>query len=269
MPFVAAPKTLCIACSKTVYVNEELRIGEGLVYHKSCFRCTHCSKTLSNTNFSNYNGVIYCKPHFMALFKTRGKYDDLAQGSSASAAVLEARSARSQTMAADFSRTQPISLVSQTSKKDLNSVLRTRNADAVQALIDKKGLGICFKAGFDGASPIEVAFTTGNVACGRVMLKALEDALKSGSYQLEKAGDDEEVKESVADRFAATTALSAQKFKVSNPQLVIDAPVTKEEALGSPSEQSTTPSSAFASPAADSEFVYSAPAEPEAELASA
>ena len=35
----------CNVCDKTVYVMDMLSI-EGMPYHKSCFKCTHCKGTL-------------------------------------------------------------------------------------------------------------------------------------------------------------------------------------------------------------------------------
>ena len=36
----------CKACEKTVYVTEMLSL-EGVPYHKSCFKCSHCKGFLS------------------------------------------------------------------------------------------------------------------------------------------------------------------------------------------------------------------------------
>jgi hypothetical protein len=83
-------KVECHSCHKNVYPSEELRVDEE-VYHKTCFRCKHCNQMVSNTNFSQFKGVIYCKPHFMALFKTRGKYDDLAEPTGTVQAVAVAQ----------------------------------------------------------------------------------------------------------------------------------------------------------------------------------
>ena len=35
----------CKACDKTVYPVEQLS-ADGVSYHKSCFKCTHCKGTL-------------------------------------------------------------------------------------------------------------------------------------------------------------------------------------------------------------------------------
>ncbi|XP_078104415.1 LIM domain and actin-binding protein 1-like isoform X1 [Sander vitreus] len=65
----------CIACLKTVYPLERL-VALQHVYHKSCFRCVHCSTTLSIVNYASLHGNVYCKPHFNQLFKAKGNYDE-------------------------------------------------------------------------------------------------------------------------------------------------------------------------------------------------
>eukprot|EP01103_Thecamoeba_quadrilineata_P002197 TRINITY_DN12191_c0_g1_i1.p1 TRINITY_DN12191_c0_g1~~TRINITY_DN12191_c0_g1_i1.p1 ORF type:complete len:321 (-),score=41.97 TRINITY_DN12191_c0_g1_i1:141-974(-) len=43
-------------------------------YHKSCFRCKHCDNVINLKSFSAIEGEPYCKPHYMALFKSKGTY---------------------------------------------------------------------------------------------------------------------------------------------------------------------------------------------------
>ncbi|KAG8378984.1 hypothetical protein BUALT_Bualt07G0041200 [Buddleja alternifolia] len=64
----------CKACEKTVYLVDELA-ADNKVYHKACFRCHHCKGTLKLSNYSSYEGVLYCKPHFDQLFKMTGSLD--------------------------------------------------------------------------------------------------------------------------------------------------------------------------------------------------
>uniref|UniRef100_A0A8C3CP67 LIM zinc-binding domain-containing protein n=1 Tax=Cairina moschata TaxID=8855 RepID=A0A8C3CP67_CAIMO len=45
-------------------------------FHKSCFRCHHCSSQLSLGNYASLHGQVYCKPHFKQLFKSKGNYDE-------------------------------------------------------------------------------------------------------------------------------------------------------------------------------------------------
>ncbi|XP_074284441.1 LIM domain-containing protein WLIM1-like isoform X1 [Silene latifolia] len=61
----------CKACDKTVYLVDQLT-ADSKVYHKACFRCHHCKSTLKLHNYSSFEGVLYCKPHFDQLFKMTG-----------------------------------------------------------------------------------------------------------------------------------------------------------------------------------------------------
>ncbi|KAJ4905272.1 LIM domain-containing protein PLIM2c [Raphanus sativus] len=63
----------CKACDKTVYLMDLMTL-EGMPYHKSCFRCSHCNGTLVISNYSSMDGVLYCKPHFEQLFKESGNF---------------------------------------------------------------------------------------------------------------------------------------------------------------------------------------------------
>ncbi|KAK6261427.1 hypothetical protein QUC31_007243 [Theobroma cacao] len=64
----------CKACEKTVYPMELLS-ADGLSYHKSCFKCSHCKATLKLGNYASMKGVLYCKPHFEQLFKEMGNFN--------------------------------------------------------------------------------------------------------------------------------------------------------------------------------------------------
>ncbi|XP_053453926.1 xin actin-binding repeat-containing protein 2 isoform X2 [Nycticebus coucang] len=68
-------KEICILCQKTVYPMECL-VADKQNFHKSCFRCHHCSSKLSLGNYASLHGQIYCKPHFKQLFKSKGNYDE-------------------------------------------------------------------------------------------------------------------------------------------------------------------------------------------------
>ncbi|XP_042496734.1 LIM domain-containing protein WLIM1-like [Macadamia integrifolia] len=69
----------CKACEKTVYLVDQHR-ADSKVYHKSCFRCHHCKGTLKLSNYSSFEGVLYCKPHFDQLFKMTGSLDKSFEG---------------------------------------------------------------------------------------------------------------------------------------------------------------------------------------------
>lgn len=71
----AAGSNKCKTCTKTVYPMEALRI-DGQVFHKGCFRCKECSRTLSAGSYAGIYGEVYCKPHFAQLFKSKGNYSE-------------------------------------------------------------------------------------------------------------------------------------------------------------------------------------------------
>ncbi|KAK8495751.1 hypothetical protein V6N11_010300 [Hibiscus sabdariffa] len=97
----------CKACEKTVY-PVELLSADGVPYHKSCFKCTHCKGTLKLGNYSSMEGVLYCKPHFEQLFKETGNFNKNFQSPAAkSAEKLTPELTRSPSKAASmFSGTQ-------------------------------------------------------------------------------------------------------------------------------------------------------------------
>ncbi|XWS77072.1 hypothetical protein CRYUN_Cryun01aG0231100 [Craigia yunnanensis] len=63
----------CKACDRTVYVVDMLSI-EGVPYHKTCFKCSHCKGNLVMSTYSSMDGILYCKPHFEQLFKESGNF---------------------------------------------------------------------------------------------------------------------------------------------------------------------------------------------------
>lgn len=68
-------KGKCVVCSKTAYVMDQL-IADGIMYHKSCFRCSHCNNVLKLGNYAALDGKLYCKPHFKQLFASKGNYNE-------------------------------------------------------------------------------------------------------------------------------------------------------------------------------------------------
>ncbi|XP_062025703.1 LIM domain-containing protein WLIM2b-like [Rosa rugosa] len=58
----------CKACDKTVHFIEQVS-ADGVPYHKTCFKCSHCNGQLSMSSYSAMEGVLYCKPHFEQLYK--------------------------------------------------------------------------------------------------------------------------------------------------------------------------------------------------------
>lgn len=63
----------CFACDKTVHFID-LLTADGVIYHKTCFKCSHCKGILSMCSYSSMDGVLYCKTHFEQLFKETGSF---------------------------------------------------------------------------------------------------------------------------------------------------------------------------------------------------
>ncbi|PKA55086.1 Pollen-specific protein SF3 [Apostasia shenzhenica] len=96
----------CKVCEKTVYLMDQLT-ADGIIYHKSCFRCNHCKGTLKLSNYSSMEGVLYCKPHFEQLFKESGNFNKNFQSPAKSSEKLTPELNRSPSKAASmFSGTQ-------------------------------------------------------------------------------------------------------------------------------------------------------------------
>jgi len=66
----------CIVCGKTAYAAEQIRPVDDIVFHKNCFRCTHCNSVLKLGNYASLDGKYYCKPHFKQLFALKGNYNE-------------------------------------------------------------------------------------------------------------------------------------------------------------------------------------------------
>jgi len=66
-------KELCLVCNKAVYPLDKVSV-EKQVFHKTCFRCTHCNGVLKLGSYASMNNVYYCKPHFKQLFASKGNY---------------------------------------------------------------------------------------------------------------------------------------------------------------------------------------------------
>ncbi|XP_076347353.1 uncharacterized protein LOC143245191 isoform X2 [Tachypleus tridentatus] len=66
---------LCRICGQHVYLMDKIK-AEKSAFHKSCFRCKECGKTLNVDTYSSHEGQIYCKPHFKQLFQPKAKFEE-------------------------------------------------------------------------------------------------------------------------------------------------------------------------------------------------
>ncbi|XP_052064526.1 uncharacterized protein LOC127704472 isoform X4 [Mytilus californianus] len=73
--FVPVQLEKCAACQKTVYAVEKLEMNKH-IYHRACFKCSHCKCVLTAKTFSMNEGVIFCTNHFKQLFARKGNYDE-------------------------------------------------------------------------------------------------------------------------------------------------------------------------------------------------
>lgn len=71
MKNLTANAEMCVSCNKRVYPVDRLSTGN-LIYHKACFRCTHCQKILSISQYTIGDNKPYCKPHYERVFKECG-----------------------------------------------------------------------------------------------------------------------------------------------------------------------------------------------------
>ncbi|XP_073320945.1 cysteine and glycine-rich protein 3 isoform X2 [Pagrus major] len=61
----------CPRCSKAVYAAEKV-MGAGKPWHKTCFRCALCGKSLESTTVTDKDGEIYCKVCYAKNFGPKG-----------------------------------------------------------------------------------------------------------------------------------------------------------------------------------------------------
>ncbi|KAI8823459.1 uncharacterized protein EV422DRAFT_493899 [Fimicolochytrium jonesii] len=62
----------CPRCGKAVYFAEQVMGPQGIKYHKLCFKCSDCNKTLDSTTLADREGVIYCKTCHGKKFGPKG-----------------------------------------------------------------------------------------------------------------------------------------------------------------------------------------------------
>lgn len=63
-------------CGKNVYAMEKVKYDEQ-IFHKRCFKCQDCHKTLQPLKVAKMSGELFCKDCFKKRFRARGQYDDV------------------------------------------------------------------------------------------------------------------------------------------------------------------------------------------------
>lgn len=71
MPLVLGGGPKCKLCTKTVYKAEEV-ISEAGTFHKFCFRCSGCKKSLDSFTLTVHNENIFCKSCYGKNFGPSG-----------------------------------------------------------------------------------------------------------------------------------------------------------------------------------------------------
>eukprot|EP00002_Diphylleia_rotans_P023596 TRINITY_DN4644_c0_g1_i1.p1 TRINITY_DN4644_c0_g1~~TRINITY_DN4644_c0_g1_i1.p1 ORF type:complete len:162 (-),score=27.55 TRINITY_DN4644_c0_g1_i1:31-516(-) len=61
----------CDRCKKAVYAAEKLT-ALGRTFHKTCFKCGSCSKTLAPGGFVDHENLQYCQSCFDKNFRMKG-----------------------------------------------------------------------------------------------------------------------------------------------------------------------------------------------------
>ncbi|XP_063303052.1 cysteine and glycine-rich protein 2 [Pelobates fuscus] len=61
----------CPRCGESVYAAEKV-MGAGKAWHKNCFRCAKCGKSLESTTLTEKEGEIYCKACYAKNFGPKG-----------------------------------------------------------------------------------------------------------------------------------------------------------------------------------------------------
>ncbi|KAI4367900.1 hypothetical protein MLD38_016526 [Melastoma candidum] len=83
MATITSTQQKCKACDKTAYLTESVS-ADGVLYHKACFRCSHCNGCLAISRYCSIDGVLYCRPHYEQLFKETGSFGKILQSAKTS-----------------------------------------------------------------------------------------------------------------------------------------------------------------------------------------
>ncbi len=62
----------CVKCDKPVYFAEQALGPGNQKYHKTCFKCNDCNKTVDSTTMADKGNVLYCRPCHGRKFGPKG-----------------------------------------------------------------------------------------------------------------------------------------------------------------------------------------------------
>ncbi|UJR36992.1 hypothetical protein I4U23_029700 [Adineta vaga] len=62
---------ICPRCSKAVYLAEEVKAA-GKSFHKRCYTCAHCKKSINAARYSEHEGELYDNNCYQRLFGPKG-----------------------------------------------------------------------------------------------------------------------------------------------------------------------------------------------------
>jgi hypothetical protein len=163
--------------------------------------CFHCKGKLSLKGVAVIDGQLYCKPHFIELFKSGGgKYDNFSSqspppvGEAASADEPSETAAEATEPVIEKSKSEEKAPIPETPTEfstfklkpatnpmgvDIFRDLKMRDLDALKKTVESGGVDTLFQAGLDGVTPIEFAFSGNSQECGRFMIQYLQDYLKA------------------------------------------------------------------------------------------
>lgn len=61
----------CNVCDKTVYFAEQM-VAAGKYYHKTCFKCSACKKSLDSTSCNEHEGELFCSGCYRKKYGPKG-----------------------------------------------------------------------------------------------------------------------------------------------------------------------------------------------------
>ncbi|CAF2514785.1 unnamed protein product [Rotaria sp. Silwood2] len=66
-----AKGNICPRCEKLVYFAEEVKAA-GQTFHKQCYKCVNCNKSINGADYSEHDGYLYDNNCYKRLFAPKG-----------------------------------------------------------------------------------------------------------------------------------------------------------------------------------------------------